>query len=105
MTSPSLALQLGSSLRSHAEAAPMEHKHRRREPKRHLQSTVYLNGGGQCSTSLLHVATLDRERAQAAYGADPLLSASEAIALQEASLFNADTSPSTRMYIYDKPQE
>jgi hypothetical protein len=43
----------------------MEHKHRRKEPKRHLQSTVYLNGSGQCSTSLLHVAKLDRERAQA----------------------------------------
>ena len=39
----------------------MEHKHRRREPKRHLQSMVYLNGGGQCSTSLLHVAKLDRD--------------------------------------------
>jgi hypothetical protein len=44
----------------------MEHKHRPREPQRHLQSTVYLNGGGQCSTSLLHVAKLDIECAQAA---------------------------------------
>jgi|RhiMetdeSRZDD1v2_1073273.scaffolds.fasta_scaffold128493_2 hypothetical protein len=44
----------------------MEHKHRRREPTRHLQSTVYLHGCGQCSTSLLHMAQLDRERAQAA---------------------------------------